>query len=260
MHPIFFYLGGHPVRWYWVLYVCGIVAAIVMAAWRAWLEDVEISTVLDIARWLVIFGLLGGKLFYMLTDWNSFLGAFKREGFASMGQGWVFYGGFICATVGGGWYARARGIDFWRMTDFFGAAAPLGHAFGRMGCFLAGCCYGVPSSLPWAVRFPYPHPTLGVPVHPTQLYEAAGNLALFGALAWFLPRRKFNGQVFCLYMIGYAVLRFFVEFLRDDNPRRWPGALTDSQVLAMISIAVAMALLWRLRRNGRSVDIAQCPG
>src|SRR5262249_14336628 len=148
------------------------------------------------------------KLFAILTHWPQFHDAFEREGIVAFRRGWVFYGGFIAAATAAAVYVRSRGIDVGRAADWFGPAVPLGHAVGRVGCFLAGCCYGAPCDLPWAVRFPSTHTTLGLPVHPTQLYEVAGNLALFGLLTWFYPRRRHYGQVFLLYLAGYATLRF----------------------------------------------------
>jgi len=240
-------MGKLHIYWYGVLFGCAYIVPALLAAWRAWMEDVPVATILDFARYLFLFGVLGGKLAFALTDWSAFIAGFQFEGLASLKEGWVFYGGALCAAGGAYLVARARKIEYWRPMDFLTSAAPLGHAIGRIGCFLAGCCYGTPTGLPWAVRFPPAHPTHGIPVHPTQLYEVAGNLALFGALTWMLPRRRFKGQIFCWYVIGYAVLRFFVEDVRADNPHRWPGALTDSQFVAIFCIAAAIPLMRRLR-------------
>ena len=102
------------------------------------------------------------------------------------------------------------------------------------------------------MHFPAKHPTFPDGVHPTQLYEAAANLAFCAALSWFYPRRKFDGQVFWIYAILYAVMRFSIEFIRGDNPRQWPGHLTNSQVTALLWLVAAAIFLWRLPRTRKA--------
>ena len=115
-----------------------------------------------------------------------------------------------------------------------------------------GCCYGPACDLPWAIHFPDDHPTHGAGVHPTQIYEAALNLGLYAALAWLYRRKKFDGQVFALYLISYAVLRAFVEFFRGDYPANYLHAqATPGQVLS-IPIFAAGALLWWVLSGSKS--------
>ena len=94
----------------------------------------------------------------------------------------------------------------------------MGNVFGRIGCLLNGCCYGRVCSLPWAIRFPSGHPTGGLPVHPTEIYDALNNLILYLLLAWLFRRKKFDGQIFATYLIGYTVTRTIMEYLRGDYP------------------------------------------
>jgi phosphatidylglycerol:prolipoprotein diacylglycerol transferase len=125
----------------------------------------------------------------------------------------------------------------------------LGQTLGRIGCFFAGCCYGAECHLPWAVTFTSPRSLarLGIPLHPTQLYEAALNLSIFGFLYFFLgPRRKFEGQVFGAYVLLYPAARFFVEFFRDD-PRGSVGVLSTSQMLSVPLFAIGLWILWSRR-------------
>lgn len=104
--------------------------------------------------------------------------------------------------------------------------------------------------MPWAIRFPENHSTLGAPVHPTQLYESFLNFALYAGLAWFYPRRKFDGQVFAIYLMAYAVLRVFVEMFRGDYPVYYlGGVVTPAQLVSAAILAVAVALWWKLPRR-----------
>jgi phosphatidylglycerol:prolipoprotein diacylglycerol transferase len=135
---------------------------------------------------------------------------------------------------------------------------PAGHAIGRLGCFLAGCCYGSHCELPWAVTYTDPLAAaragtpLNEPLHPVQLYEMGSELALAGFLSWWLLRKsRFTGQVSCFYLIGYAVLRFLYEFLRTDH-RGTVGPVSTSQAIALAVVAVATPLLvlgWRRART-----------
>jgi prolipoprotein diacylglyceryl transferase len=132
-------------------------------------------------------------------------------------SGLVFYGGLIGASIGTILCTRRNKLPLWKIADILAPSIALGHAFGRIGCLMTGCCYGRASSLPWAIQFPKEHATGGLPVHPTQLYESALNFLLFLGLSWFHPRKKFDGHVFATYLIAYAILRGVVEIFRPAD-------------------------------------------
>jgi phosphatidylglycerol---prolipoprotein diacylglyceryl transferase len=155
--------------------------------------------------------------------------------------GLAYYGGFLFAVPVGLWYAKRHKLGVWRIADLTSPFIALGLFFGRMGCFLNGCCYGRECSLPWAVRFP----GLGnVPVHPTQLYEALGALAISATLYLGVrPRKRAHGQVFAALLVLYGVLRFVLEFWRADERGGFAG-LSTSQWIG-IPLVVAGAILYR---------------
>ena len=139
-------------------------------------------------------------------------------------SGGVFYGGLILAVVVALWYIRRIGLPLWTTCDVFAPGIALGHVVGRFGCFFAGCCYGKPTTLPWGITFTDPFAAanvgtpLGVPLHPTQLYEAGAELLiLIVLLATERKGRPFPGRTFWLYMLLYAVSRFIIEFYRGDT-------------------------------------------
>jgi phosphatidylglycerol:prolipoprotein diacylglycerol transferase len=153
-------------------------------------------------------------------------------------------------------------FPFWKAADMAGFAVPLGLAFGRMGCLMAGCCFGATCDLPWAISFPghsdasqsqfkahlLPIPSMwSLPVHPTQLYESAASLAIAAAcLLWVHPRKRYDGQVFVAFLGLYAVARFALEFLRRDD-RGGALGLSTSQLLGVVMVIAAVAL--HLRRG-----------
>jgi phosphatidylglycerol---prolipoprotein diacylglyceryl transferase len=127
----------------------------------------------------------------------------------------------------------------------------LGHAFGRFGCFMNGCCYGHATSVPWAVHFPQGHETYPLGVHPTQIYESGLNLILFLGLAWVFRRKKFDGQVFALYLVGYAALRSFVEIFRGDYSatQLYLGFLTPAHLVSLAILTMGLVLWWKLQEH-----------
>jgi phosphatidylglycerol:prolipoprotein diacylglycerol transferase len=166
----------------------------------------------------------------------------------------VFYGGLALALPVGLWYLEHYRLPRWKTADVWAAPLPLGHAVGRLGCFAAGCCYGRPTDVPWAVTFTDPNSLalLGLPLHPTQLYEAFGNLLIFCFLSLYRRHRRFPGQLFWLYVLLYSCLRFFLEFFRGD-PRGYivPSLLSVSQGIALVLVVLSLGLLARLGRAQR---------
>ncbi|MDB6111572.1 MAG: prolipoprotein diacylglyceryl transferase, partial [Pedosphaera sp.] len=163
--------------------------------------------------------------------------------------GLVFYGGLIGATLAGIIYIRLKKLPLWKVADIMAPSIALGYVFGRIGCLMNGCCYGRACSMPWAITFPQGHETTGVPVHPTQIYDSLLNLGFYLFLAWLYRRKKFDGQVFAAYLIGYALLRSFVEYFRGDYPVHYLGGwATPAQLVSIGIIAGGLLLLLLLPR------------
>ena len=215
---------------------------------------------------IAVTAFLGGKLFYALTYPEGFGHLVDRGLLAVVSRGFVFYGAIVLCVPTTVLALRAWGQPVLPTIDVLILGVPLIHAFGRFGCFLAGCCYGSHCDLPWAVTFDQGQGLMGLPLHPVQLYEALGDLALFFFL-WFVPRRRgrFPGQTLLLYLIGYALLRFCVEWFRGDgNPIVFggdgsvhhageaPTGLTIGQATSIVILLVCVPLLVRgLRRHPR---------
>jgi phosphatidylglycerol:prolipoprotein diacylglycerol transferase len=184
--------------------------------------------------------------------------------------GLTYYGGFIGATAAAVWLLRRDRFPFWKAADMAGFAIPIGLSFGRMGCLLAGCCFGSTTSLPWGLSFPPRSPASeeqvkdGIltsvrmwsePVHPTQIYESAASLAIAAVLLYvILPRKRYDGQVFASSLVLYAVARFLIEILRRDARGGLIG-LSTSQLIGLGLVAAAV-VIHRIRRPAPARDAA----
>jgi len=204
----------------------------------------------------VFSGIFGAKVLYVINEWHSHFSKAPGDIFSieTMQSGGVFSGGLVIALLCCWWYLRAHRIPFLAACDIFAPGLAIGHAIGRLGCFSAGCCYGKETHVAWAVTFTNPMARditgtpLNVPLHPTQLYEFAAELANFVVLFWLARRKRFEGQVIGLYLFLYGIERFLIEFYRGDEGRGhlFGNMLTGTQGIA-IALILCGGLLWALR-------------
>jgi phosphatidylglycerol:prolipoprotein diacylglycerol transferase len=244
VHPIAFQLGSFTIHWYGVMIALAFLAGLWTATRRARRENISGEKIADIVFWLMFGAILGARAVYVTTYWkDEFAHQPLREIFMIQHGGLVYYGGLIGATIAGMIYIRWKKLPLWKTADVLAPSIALGNVFGRIGCLLNGCCYGRACRLPWAIRFPSDHSTGGVPVHPTEIYDALLNFALYLFLAWLFRRKKFDGQIFATYLVCYAVFRSVVEYFRGDYPAdHIHNGLTSGQ-LASIPIFIAGLLL-----------------
>jgi phosphatidylglycerol---prolipoprotein diacylglyceryl transferase len=253
VHAIAFYFGGLPIRWYGVMMASAFLVGLWTATRRARSVNVAGETIADVTMWLMAGSIIGARLVYVTTYWNQeFANQPFSELFMVQHGGLVYYGGLIGATIAGIGYLAWKRLPVWKIADILAPSIALGSVFGRIGCLLNGCCYGRPCDLPWAIHFPADHETHGAGVHPTQIYDALLNLILYLALAWWFRRRKFDGQIFALYFIGYAICRSIAEIFRGDYPADHihGGLLTSAQLLSA-PILLAGIGLYFWRKNAR---------
>ncbi len=247
-----FQLGSLTVTWYGICLATGFYLGTWTAARRAPRVGVSSDSVWDLLWVLLLAGVIGARAWYVVSYWDrDFRNQPLSEIFMIHHGGLVFHGGFVLAALCGfAWCAR-RGVPAWRMADILTPSLVLGHAFGRLGCFINGCCYGRRCELPWAIRYPAQYQLPDAALHPVQLYEAALDLALMGALVWVFRRRRFEGQVFALYLIGYALLRSFVELYRGDYPVDAVrlGFLTPAHWVSAGLLVLGLALYLLRRRH-----------
>ncbi len=254
MHPILFEIGDWPVYSYGVLLALAYLAGLQLAVVRARRWGLNATRVMDLGIYLIIAALVGAKLMLVAVDFEYFR-AQPRELLSLVRAGGVFYGGLLGALAVGLWLVRRYELPVWTTADLFAPGIALGHVVGRLGCLLAGCCYGTPTDAPWGITFTSPVAAanvgtpLGTPLHPTQLYDAGAELVILAFLLAFERRgRVFPGRTFWLYMVLYAVSRYVVEFYRGD-PRGIVLGLSTSQFVSLLLVPLAVIMLIRLRRQ-----------
>jgi phosphatidylglycerol:prolipoprotein diacylglycerol transferase len=221
MHPIAFQFGSLTIHWYGVMIALAFLAGLWTATRRARHENISSERIADIVIWLMVGAILGARIVYVATYWkDEFAGQPLSEIFMIQHGGLVYYGGLIGATIAGVIYIRWKKLPLWKTADVLAPSIALGNVFGRIGCLLNGCCYGRACSLPWAIQFPADNPLHPptTPVHPTEIYDALDNFILYLLLAWLFRRKKFDGQIFATYLIGYAIIRTIMEYFRGDYP------------------------------------------
>jgi phosphatidylglycerol:prolipoprotein diacylglycerol transferase len=262
MHPLFIEIGPLKIYWFGVMMALGFLSGLGTWVWLGRREGRDFAFCSDLLLWIMVGGIVGARLAYVLANLETFLNDPMAVFFVHQG-GLVYYGGFVGGTLGLAAFARRRGVSLTSLMDLVVTAIPLAHALGRVGCFLNGCCHGRLSDVAWAVRYPAESipwwqqveeflvsrgTGRALPVHPTQLYEAAFNLALYGILVVLYRRRRFRGQVACWYLLTYPVERFCVEFLRGDARVRL-GGLTSAQWVSMGLFILGYVLLKCFRRG-----------
>jgi len=257
MHPILFEVGNWPVYSYGVLLALAYLAGLQLAVMRARRAGLDSARIMDLGIYLIIAALVGAKLMLVIVDFGYFRDH-PRELLSLARVGGVFYGGLIFALLAGLWLVRRYKLPVWSAADMYAPGVALGHIIGRLGCLLAGCCYGRPTDLPWGITFTSPVAAasagtpLGIPLHPTQIYDAGAELLILIVLLVLERRgRPYPGRTWWLYILLYAVARFIVEIFRADD-RGIIAGVSTSQFVSLVIAPIAIVMLLRLKRAGRT--------
>lgn len=254
---------------YFTVYTYGFMLAVAFLSALWWLfhgarrEKLDREQISRLGLWIIVGAIVGAKLLMILRSLPYYVGH-PSEFFslATLQSGGDFYGGFIGALAAAAiFFAKHKDVPRWRVADICGPSIALGQAIGRIGCFMAGCCYGCPTSLAWGVTYTSPAARdivgtpLGVSVHPVQIYESLSCLALFAFLVRLSRHKRFDGQIILAYSIGYAAIRFILEYFRGDADRGsvFGGLLSTSQFVALIVIAAALPLYLYRKKSSRNV-------
>jgi phosphatidylglycerol:prolipoprotein diacylglycerol transferase len=256
MYPILLQFDGLHIYAYGFFVVVGFATAAFLAVLkiRKLNSGISFENIVDLFFYTVLSALIGSRLLFVLVNFDVY-----RENpmqiFKIWEGGLIFYGGLILAVIVAFWYMKFHRLPIWKLADLISPLIALGLSFGRIGCFFAGCCYGKETSLPWAVVFQNPDSLarLNVPLHPTQLYDAANGLAIFFFLSWMEKRKSFDGQIFWLFFFLYAITRFFIEIFRGD-PRGFlfGGLLSTSQAIGILLAIFSLFMLFYIGKSYRS--------
>jgi len=265
MYPEIFHIGSFPINTYGVFLAIAFLCAILVAVRLAARDGLPRERIYDLSLWMLLGGLIGSKILMLFTEPEYRDHPLQLLCLDFLRSGGVFYGGLIGAVLTGYFLMKRYKLPWWKTADACAPGIAIGNFFGRQGCFAAGCCWGKPTSLPWGVKFTeLGHQITGVPtdvyLHPTQLYESFAMLIVFLFLLWMHRRKRFNGQVILLYALLYSIVRFAIEFVRDD-PRgdifgltTLTGLSTSQMISLVVGIAAAVLLVIRWRRANATAD------
>ena len=253
MYPELFSLGPVTVYSYGVLLATSYLIGLWLAMRRAKAWGLDANRVLDLGIYIIIAALIGAKLLLLVVDFDQFRRS-PADLLSLARSGGVFYGGLILAVLVAFWYVHRHRLPLWTTCDVFAPGIALGHVTGRLGCLAAGCCYGRPTALPWGITFTNPLAAanvgtpLGIPLHPTQIYEAGAELLILLVLLGTERRgRPFPGRTFWGYMFLYAVSRFIIENYRGD-PRGMVLGFSTSQFISLLLAPLSLVMLVWLAR------------
>jgi phosphatidylglycerol:prolipoprotein diacylglycerol transferase len=261
MHPILLKLGPITIFTYGFMLAVAFLSAIYVAGREAQRLGIPKGQFYDLCFYIILAALVGSRLLFVILEPGAFL-SHPLKIFALWEGGLDFQGGLFLALIVAFYYIHRRGWA-WRPTlDALALGAPLGQFFGRIGCFMAGCCYGTPSHVPWAVVFTDPTslcPLRGVPLHPSQLYESFLALGVFGLLYWFRTRKSYSGQLILLYLCLAGLVRFVVEFFRNPLDYRGPTffgwmPLTQLIALALFLVCGGLLLFWSFKSHPQAQE------
>jgi phosphatidylglycerol:prolipoprotein diacylglycerol transferase len=249
---------------FFTLHTFGAILAAAYLAALGWLtrgarrDGLDPDVFLSVGMWVIIGAIIGAKALLVVREFSDYVATpsllWSSSLLTSAGD---FYGGFVGGITGFVlFFLIHRDLPFWRAADLCAPAIALGQAIGRIGCFMAGDDYGRPTSVWWAVTFTHPDASsiggapLGVPLHPVQIYESLVCLAIFVFLVWLRPRKQWDGEIFVVYTVLYAVNRFWLEYFRGDADRGFVfgGLLSTSQFIALVAI-LASLVVWRMLRR-----------
>jgi phosphatidylglycerol---prolipoprotein diacylglyceryl transferase len=248
MHPVLFHIGDFPIHTYGFAGALGFLLLAAIGIWRASSLGVSAERVADLIFWTALIGLAGSRVLYIYTNpaaMNTFWDWFNIRG-----GGLVFYGALLAGLPAASFLIYYYKMPFYGVWDAFSTALPLGHAITRLGCLGAGCCFGAPSNLPWAVIFTAPRSVApqGISLHPTQVYEAVWLLFVGIVVNVVWSRRRFDGQVTLTYLLLYAGGRSVIEIFRGDTTRGYVmpellgEAISTSQGISVVIAVFALVV------------------
>ena len=250
MFPILLKLGPFTIHTYGLMMAFAFLIGIYISRREALRKGIDQNCVFDFVFYVLIFGLLGARLYYAIFYDIDILFKNPLKFFALWQGGLSIQGGITTGILVAVWFCRKHKVSFWKFTDTIAPSVFLGEAIGRLGCFSAGCCYGKVSHLPWSVTFHHPKSLapIGVPLHPTQLYTFLANIVGF-VFIWSIRKKiKNDGYIFILYLLLSSINRFVIEFFRGDCVYIIGGILSVAQIYSIFAIIISVFLFLSLSK------------
>lgn len=255
MYPILFKIFGMEIRAYGVMIAIAAIVGTMLGAREAKRRGLNPELVYDFAFYVILAAIIGSRIYYVLFFDPAYFIKNPLEIFAIWKGGLAIHGGLIAGLLTAIWFTKKHKLSFWFFADIVTPSVILGQAIGRGACTLNGCSYGKPTNLPWAITFTNPDAAapLGIPLHPTQLYELILDLGIFVMVFLLRKKIKFNGQLFLIYGMSYGVARFIVEGFRGDQ-LTIGGYISTAQTISILIFIASAALYVYLKKKETSVS------
>jgi phosphatidylglycerol:prolipoprotein diacylglycerol transferase len=249
MHPELISIGPLTLHTYGLFVAIGLVVGILVTIRIGRSQGIDLQQIMDMGFIIIFTGIIGSRLAYVLMNF-SYYKTNPMDIVKLWHGGLVFSGGLITVLFAIVWYARRRGYSIWQVGDLWAPAAAIGQAIGRIGCFMAGCCYGKPTDMPWGVVFMDTRSLapLNIPLHPTQLYSSLSGVIIFIVLMILNAKKKFEGQVLLWFLILHSTGRLLIEQFRGDDRGLILGTnLSVTQFLAIIILIGSVVALFIIK-------------
>jgi len=255
MYPDLFSIGPLTLHTYGLFVAIGFASALLVAVKIAKDSGIRAPQVIDMGFIMILSAVIGSRIMYILFN-LSFYVKQPLDIFKVWEGGLVFSGGIIAAVAAISWHIRRHHLPFWATADLWAPAVALGQGIGRIGCLMAGCCYGKPTDLPWGIVFSHPRSLapLHIALHPTQLYAALSGCIIFLILIILQSRKQFEGQVILWFLILHSTGRLLIERFRGDFRGIVPGMdMSVTQLVTLIILAASVATLFLIKvRNKKN--------
>ena len=249
MFPDLLSIGSLTIHTYGLFVAIGFTIALLVTIGIGKRIGISPQQVMDMGFIMILCAIIGSRLMYILMNF-SYYKHHPMDSLKIWQGGLVFSGGLIAIVFVMIWYLKRHHLAFWRIGDLWAPAASIGQSIGRIGCFMAGCCYGKPTDLKWGMVFTHPDSLapLNIPIHPTQLYAAVIGFIIFLVLMALNARKKFEGQVFLWFLILHSTQRLLVERFRGDDRGLIPGSeMSITQLVAVLVLLSAVVMIFVLK-------------
>jgi len=270
VHPIFIQIGDFSIRWFGVMMATGFLVAFCNMNYLAKRAGINQQIISDMLIWILVGGLVGARVAYVIANWSTEFSAHPISMFAVYKGGLIYYGGLIGGILSSFIYVKMKKQPALPIADVAATSLPIGQAFGRVGCFLNGCCYGKVTEAPIGVEYPinsspwieqvnnkliHSSSQCTLSMHPVQLYDAFFSIVIFLSLVFVLRKQKFAGITASCYLLFYGLLRFVMEFFRGDE-RQKISNITTAQGISLLIMAGGVVLfcysLWYSKKKQKA--------
>ena len=251
MFPDLFSIGPFTLHTYGLFVATGFFVGLMVTVKLGKSEGIKPQQTMDMGFLIILAAIVGSRILYILINISYYIER-PLDMLKIWQGGLVFSGGVICVILTVIWYTRKQNLSFWGIADLWAPAMAIGQGIGRIGCFMAGCCYGKPTGSKWGVVFTDPHSLapLNIPLHPTQLYSSAYGFIIFIILLLLYSRRKFEGQIFLWLLVLHSTARLFVErFRADDRGLLLGGDMSVTQLITLLILIASIVTLFIFKRS-----------